>query len=93
MVKMIRVINVDATKNEIINKLVKEGEWKKGINGEYYFWQQRKGLKIVGGTTIGKEPQTVLLDLTYQGGEIRIDNDEKIEINYNDIDEAGLNEE
>ena len=54
---------------------------------------ERKGLKIVGGTTIGKEPQTVLLDLTYQGGEIRIDNDGKIEINYNDIDEAGLNEE
>lgn len=53
---------------------------------------ERKGLRIVGGTTIGKEPQTVLLDLTYQGGEIRIDNDGKIEINYNDIDEAELNE-
>lgn len=54
---------------------------------------ERKGLRIVGGTTIGKEPQTVLLDLTYQGGEIRIDNDGKIEINYNDIDEAELDEE
>jgi len=35
-------------------------------------WLSKLGKKIVGGTTIGKSPQTVILDLTYQGGEIRV---------------------
>ena len=35
-------------------------------------WLKKLGRNIVGATTIGKSPQTVILDLTYQGGEIRI---------------------
>jgi len=35
-------------------------------------WLKKLGKVIVGATTIGKNPQTVILDLTYQGGEIRI---------------------
>lgn len=31
--------------------------------------------KIVGGATIGKHPQTVVLDLTYQGSEIYVNNE------------------
>jgi hypothetical protein len=35
-------------------------------------WLKRLGKSINGGTTIGKDPQTVILDLKYQGGEIRV---------------------
>ena len=39
---------------------------------------EAKGIKLKGGTTIGKSPQTVILDLTYQGGEIRINSDGEV---------------
>lgn len=41
-------------------------------------WAEKAGKRIVGGTAIGKNYSTLILDLTYQGGEIRIntDNDE-----------------
>jgi hypothetical protein len=35
-------------------------------------WLKKLGKVVVGATTIGKSPQTVLLDLTHQGGEIRV---------------------
>jgi len=38
------------------------------------------GKQIVGATTIGKSPQTVILDLTYQGSEIYVDSDGSVEI-------------
>jgi len=36
---------------------------------------KRIGKQVVGATTIGKHPQTVILDLTYQGSDIYIDDD------------------
>jgi len=36
------------------------------------------GKKIVGATTIGKSPQTVILDLTYQGSEIYVRSDGEV---------------
>jgi len=39
------------------------------------------GKRIVGGTTIGKHPQTVVLDLTHQGSEIYIDDTGEVRIN------------
>ena len=33
---------------------------------------KRINKKLVGGVTCGKSPQTVVLDLTYQGSEIRV---------------------
>ena len=47
---------------------------------------KKLGKKIVGGTTIGKSPQTVILDLTYQGGEIHINSDGEVEIHDKSID-------
>ena len=41
---------------------------------------EAKGIKLKGGTTIGKSPQTVILDLTYQGGEIRINSDGEVDV-------------
>lgn len=51
------------------------------------------GERIVGGTTIGKEPQTVILDLTYQGGEIYVNSEGRIEIfgeDMTDYDEESI---
>ena len=38
-------------------------------------WAEKAGKRIKGGTAIGKNYGTLLLDLTYQGGEIRINTD------------------
>jgi len=48
-------------------------------------WVQKAGKRIVGGTAIGKNYNTLVLDLTYQGGEIRINlEDETISVNGED---------
>jgi hypothetical protein len=48
-------------------------------------WAQKAGKRIVGGTAIGKGYNTLILDLTYQGGEIRINlEDETISVNGED---------
>ena len=58
---------------------------------EIELWLKRLNKKIIGTTTIGKSPQTIILDLTYQGSEIYIDRDGEIEFNdekiysYNDF--------
>lgn len=58
-------------------------------------WAEKAGKRITGGTAIGKDYSTLILDLTYQGGEIRIDTDtDEIEVNgevvrtYNDFKQA-----
>ena len=38
-------------------------------------WAEKAGKRIVGGTAIGKHYSTLILDLTYQGGEVSIDTD------------------
>jgi hypothetical protein len=52
--------------------------------------------RICGGTTIGKSPQTVILDVTYQGSEIYIDADGEATIHDEIIwdleDEDGIGE-
>jgi hypothetical protein len=45
-------------------------------------WAEKAEKRISGGTAIGKNYNTLVLDLTYQGGEIRINTDrEDIEVN------------
>ena len=63
-------------------------------------WAEKAGKRISGGTAIGKDYNTLILDLTYQGGEIRINCDtEEIEVNgeyidnYNDFIKALSTEE
>ncbi len=46
------------------------------------------GKSLVGGTTIGKSPQTVVLDLTHQGSEIYVDSDGQTAINGEDVNPA-----
>jgi hypothetical protein len=66
-------------------------------------WAEKAGKRIVDGTAIGKNYSTLILDLTYQGGEIYINTDnDTIEVNgievqdYNSfasaLDEDQLNE-
>lgn len=38
-------------------------------------WLKKMNRRITGGTTVGKSPQTVILDLTYQGGEISVNSE------------------
>ena len=38
-------------------------------------WAEKNGKQIVGGTAVGKNYSTLILDITYQGSEIRIDTD------------------
>lgn len=38
-------------------------------------WAEKAGKRIVGGTAIGKHYSTLILDLTYEGGEVSIDTD------------------
>jgi hypothetical protein len=44
-------------------------------------WLAKLNKRIVGATTIGKSPQAVILDLTYQGGEIYVSRDGEIRVN------------
>lgn len=48
--------------NDVQEKAIKKIEW----------WLEKIDKKVVGGTTIGKYQDTVILDLTYQGGEIYV---------------------
>jgi hypothetical protein len=52
-------------------------------------WAEKSGKRIVGGTAIGKNYSTLVLDITYQGGEIRIDTDnDRITLNGKPIFDA-----
>lgn len=44
-------------------------------------WLKDLGKSVVGGTTIGKHPQTVILDLKHHGSEIRVNSN-----GFNDTD-------
>ena len=48
-------------------------------------WCEKAGLKIVGGTTIGKHPQTVILDFSHHGSNVYVYSDGRIESGLNDI--------
>jgi hypothetical protein len=39
-------------------------------------WAEKSGKRLYGGTAIGKNYSTLILDLTYQGGEVRINTDD-----------------
>lgn len=58
---------------------------KKGVSAlvnKLAGWAEKAGKRIVGGTAIGKNYDTLILDLTHNGGEIRIDTvEDNIEVN------------
>jgi len=57
---------------------IKEFAKRKGISSlvnKVAGWAEKAGKRIRGGTAIGKDYSTLVLDMTYQGGEIRINTD------------------
>jgi len=57
---------------------IKEFAKRKGVTSlvnKVAGWAERVGQGIRGGTAIGKDYSTLILDMTYQGGEIRINTD------------------
>jgi len=57
---------------------IKEFAKRKGISSlvnKVAGWAEKAGKGIRGGTAIGKDYSTLVLDMTYQGGEIRINTD------------------
>lgn len=65
---------------------IKKFAQRKGITNtvnQIASWAEKAGKRIVGGTAIGKDYNTLILDLTYQGGQIRI-NIEQGTITLND---------
>ena len=52
------------------------------VNG----WAKKLGKRVVGGTAIGKHYGTLILDLTYQGSEVRINTEtDEIEVKGKDV--------
>lgn len=70
----------EATVPDNIAKFAK----KKGVThvvNQVARWAEKAGKRIVGGTAIGKNYDTLILDLTHQGGEIYIDcNNDSVEV-------------
>jgi len=68
--------------NEVtIPQNIKEFAKRKGVESlvkQVASWVEKSGKHIVGGTAIGKNYDTLILDLTYQGAEIYIDLDTEI---------------
>jgi len=64
---------------------IKKFAKRKGISSlvnKVASWAEKAGKRIVDGTAIGKNYSTLILDLTYQGGEIYINTeDDTIEVN------------
>lgn len=70
-IKLFESINHKRVKESKYSRYASTDEQESAIN-ELETTLSKLGKRVVGGTTIGKYPQTVVLDLTYQGGEIRI---------------------
>lgn len=49
-------------------------------------WVEKAGAHISGGTSIGKSPQTLILDVKYQGSEIYINADGVIKFEDQEVD-------
>lgn len=57
---------------------IKKFAQRKGVSNivsQVARWAEKAGKRVVGGTAIGKNYSTLILDLTYNGGEIRINTD------------------
>lgn len=70
--------------DEIVPERIMKFAKKKGIEDavdKVAEWVKKAGKKVVGGTAIGKNYSTLILDLTYEGSEIRITDGEDIEVN------------
>jgi hypothetical protein len=74
----------------IIPDNIKKFAQRKGVTNivnQVARWAEKAGYNVVGGTAIGKDYSTLILDLTYQGSEVYINTDnETIEVKGEEVD-------
>ena len=84
-------MNEENLEEAYVPENIKKFAQRKGVTNivnQVSRWAEKAGMKIVGGTAIGKNYDTLILDLTYQGGEVRINCEtEEIEVNGEPVDD------
>lgn len=84
-------MNEENLEEAYVPENIKKFAQRKGVTNivnQVSRWAEKAGMKIVGGTAIGKNYDTLILDLTYQGGEVRINCEtEEIEVNNEPVDD------
>lgn len=74
----------------VIPDNIKKFAQRKGVTdivNQVARWSKKAGYDIVGGTAIGKDYSTLILDLTYQGSEVYINTDnDTIEVKGEEVD-------
>jgi tetratricopeptide (TPR) repeat protein len=73
-----KVVNEAELSEAYVPSNIKEFAKRKGVSSlvnKVAGWAEKAGKGIRGGTAIGKDYSTLVLDMTYQGGEIRINTD------------------
>ena len=74
----VKVVNEAELSEAYVPSNIKEFAKRKGVSSlvnKVAGWAEKAGKGIRGGTAIGKDYSTLVLDMTYQGGEIRINTD------------------
>ena len=70
-------LTTEAVPSNIQSFANRQGAHAKRLVRQVDGWAKKIGKRIVGGTAVGKDYSTLILDLTHQGGEIAIDLDEE----------------
>ena len=73
----IAALTTEAVPSNIQKFANREGSHAKRLVKQVDTWATKVGKRITGGTAVGKNYSTLILDLTHQGGEIAIDLDEE----------------
>lgn len=73
----IAALRLEAVPSNIQKFANREGSHAKRLVKQVDTWATKIGKRIMGGTAVGKNYSTLILDLTHQGGEIAIDLDEE----------------
>jgi hypothetical protein len=80
----------DNLEEVIIPDNIKKFAQRKGVTNivnQVARWAEKAGYNVVGGTAIGKDYSTLILDLTYQGSEVYINTDTNtIEVKGEEVD-------
>ncbi len=88
--------NINEENDDVLDEVyvpdnIKRFAQRKGITSivnQVARWAEKAGKRIVGGTAIGKNYSTLILDLTYQGSEVYINTDnDTIEVNGIEVED------
>ena len=86
----VKVIKEGNLEEVIIPDNIKKFAQRKGVTNivnQIARWAEKAGYSVMGGTAIGKDYSTLILDLTYQGSEVYINTDTNtIEVKGEEVD-------